>query len=161
VTDSISGHHYAVWQGILGLTPSLLISNYRELRLNPAHPEAANLLAEAGVPSSRLEYPLVTAFRHDHLVDEEELATVVGDKFNFNPWLQTPDWYPGWRQALDEASKIDIPIEVLEPSVVLLNQGAHWKATELGEATDDELVESYERLVSAISPFCYRSPAGH
>jgi hypothetical protein len=150
LSDSISGHHLSVWEGMLRYNPSLLIRDRgcRCWKLNATDAAGMALLAEAGVPETRAEHPLLTGIRHDHLLNEKELERIVGsNRFRFNPYKRTPDWFPGWFEALERAAKVDIPEDILEPSVVLLNQGAHWKANELGDLEEDDLLETYEEMV--------------
>lgn len=109
-------------------------------------------MAEAGVPETRTEHPVLTGIRHDHLLNETEIERVVGsNRFRFNPYKRTEDWFPSWFEALERAAKVDIPEDVLEPSVLLLNQGAHWKADELGDLGEDDLLETYEEMVCTPS----------
>jgi hypothetical protein len=154
LSDSISGHHLSVWEGILRYTPSLLIRDEgcRCWKLNATHTAGMALLAEAGVPETRAEHPVLTGIRHDHLLNETEIERVVGsNRFRFNPYKRTPDWFPSWFETLERAAKVDIPEDILEPSVVLLNQGAHWKANELGDLEEADLLETYEEMVSEPS----------
>ena len=152
--DSISGHHIMVWEGILHLTPGLLKmdAECRCYKLNVEHPEAAVLLAEAGVTAERAQHPLLTGIRHDHLLSDQELEGIIGsDRFSFEPYRRNPDWFPGWRDRMAKAADVDIPEHLLEPSIVLLNAGAHWKSVQLGNLTDDDLLDTYGRMVSGAT----------
>ena len=61
-------------------------SSSHQLYLNPSHPSTPSILASAGVHLERLTRPLVTFYRHDKILDQEELARVfqhAGERYNW------------------------------------------------------------------------------
>lgn len=129
---------------------------WRNLTLSAKHPAIPDLLSEAGVSRERLDYPLVTFLRADHLLRKDELAIVMNEftenhVFGVGPTIEHFDW---WKEMTDRLRDAEAAITYdkgikAEHSVLMLNTGPHWNHNELGQRlSDDEMTEAYGRMVS-------------
>lgn len=66
------------------------------ISLNPSHPLTAGILERAEVPTSRLNTPLVTWWRHHHLLSVPELEKIHKgiDLYKLKDVPKEPDWWP-------------------------------------------------------------------
>jgi precorrin-6x reductase len=125
------------------------------LSIDPTHPHAQDLFDRAGVSIDRARFPVVTFYRHNVLLNGDELERVLGEaNRTFDPvnmQVQREDWYPLWLESSIEASTMRSvrPGVRREPDVIVLNTGPHWQkhvmaTPNLGEA---EFKAAFQKMV--------------
>lgn len=138
-------------QGLLNGIPM-----WRNLTMDADHPLTSKLLADAGVSAERLDFPLVTFLRADHILLEDELSPIISaftnhHVFSVLPFIKHYKWFEEMTDRLNAARnavRYEVGVQP-ERSVVVFNTGPHWNTGELGpEMTDEELTEAYRRVVS-------------
>jgi len=138
--------------GLLEMTRAGMWENGINIVAN--HSDIPELLREAGVTEERLKTPLVKFWRHHHLAtDEEKLEAFkfAGDRYDLNPnHLSGQSWYePMLAQAtkVKEFMRSDSKARE-EPSMIVLNLGAHLVWYELGkDLIGTDWLEGVENIV--------------
>ncbi|KAJ3205555.1 hypothetical protein HDU82_005128 [Entophlyctis luteolus] len=134
------------------------------ISLKPGHPLTQKYLKRAGVPESRLRVPLITWWRHHHLLSVSELQQVFNemDSFKLKDEPREPDWWPLYMHQRKLAYS-DLPgghdfldaqpdFRKRERDVVIVNVGAHWSEGEFqGNTTDYHVLLGYEKMVDYIT----------
>jgi hypothetical protein len=170
IGDSLTNNLYESYEGYFKYPNTPFLTKTKGLIfgciwLDPSHPDTPRLLELAGVPASRLHVPLLTWWRHHHLLSKDELEQVHSgiDLYKLKDEPKEPDWWPLYLVQRAEAyaerenSEIVVPgyedpapsARKTEKDVVILNVGAHWSGGELGwdMKRDDELL-GYLKMVS-------------
>jgi hypothetical protein len=142
-----------ITDGLLQMTSGGMWEN--GINLVPTHPEIPSLLAEAGVTEDRLQTPLIKFWRHHHVATDEEKAQAfafAGDRYSLNPDRENgKSWY---EPMIEQATRTEVFMrpdsEALEePTMIVLNLGAHLVWYELGkELTPLDYLEGLENIVS-------------
>ncbi|KAH8077059.1 hypothetical protein HD553DRAFT_353467 [Filobasidium floriforme] len=172
IGDSITEHQGQVLitmfgrditDGLLEATSSGMWEN--GLHLVPSHPEIPSLLAEAGVTEDRLRTPLIKFWRHHHLATDLEKVSAfafAGDRYSLNPERETgKDWY---EPMIEQATRTEVFIrpdsEALEePTMIVLNLGAHLVWYELGkDLTPLDYLEGMENIVNMMEEKLRNAP---
>jgi len=138
--------------GLLEMTRAGMWENGINIVAN--HSDIPELLREAGVTEERLKTPLVKFWRHHHLAtDEEKLEAFkfAGDRYDLNPnHLSGQSWYePMLAQATKVKEFMRSDSKALEePSMIVLNLGAHLVWYELGkDLIGTDWLEGVENIV--------------
>ncbi len=121
------------------------------MSLDLSHPDTLLLAQEAGVPEERLSRPLVTWWRSNLLADPDELAVIFEPTGRFKLKFEAAiDWTTWLRDKWAEVPLVrSYASGVLEePTVVVVEVGAHWWLSELGyQLTDEEMEIGYYAMV--------------
>jgi len=159
--DSISQYTFAVLLDSLhsvskGLLRKNKFSDYHyTLTVNEKHADVEQLVATAGITRARLQYPVVSFYRSDHLVTPAQLPEVMGeetwDRLKLKVQNDAPDWFPLWSKLLEEAHSMLPASESMahdEPDLLVVNSGAHWNVGTMGYCEEEEFVSGYRKMVS-------------
>lgn len=137
------------------------------------HPDAARLVAEAGVDPERASRPLVKFYRDHHIVSREEMDDMWKDMPGYMKqadrdliegegkiqWVKPyTKWWGEWLQQLSAPvytvpKQGEGPVAVREEkSVIIFQLGPHWSAGELGplanQMTERQVADGYTQAVS-------------
>lgn len=155
IGDSLMEHHSALIEGLLldmeDYHTDLITASGRFLYLNPAHPDAAAILAEAGVSPSRAKRPIVMSYRVDHIFDEDELRMLfshANDRLEIRPKNHTR-WYPEILTLISKEVEFVRRDVKEEPTILLTSLGPHWMFGDLGLRLNvDDMTFAYRKAVS-------------
>ena len=129
------------------------------ITLSPTHPRTAELLREAGVTEARLNTPLIKFWRHHHLATTDEMSRAFAfaeKRFKFNvDYPAGVDWYDAMiaQTAVmgDFMSSDSRAVE--EPTMIVVNVGAHLRAFELGDKLwSSDYIEGLKNVVGLQIP---------
>jgi hypothetical protein len=164
VIDSLTEHQAKVLANIMTTEDDLIQIHIPDLwevsiKLSPSHPRTATLLQEAGVTASRLNTPLIHFCRHHHLATTEEMRQAflfAEDRFQFNhDYPAGANWYDLMIERATPAGELlrGDTYAVEEPTMIVLNVGAHLREFELGA---NLLVSDYiEGLKNLVRPWTF------
>jgi len=132
---------------------------HHSLDLNPKSKLAAQLIKEAGVPAERMNFPLVTYYRHDQLLDKGDLETVMQgaeDRVAIKLDKEFGDWFTLWTDRLSNASlAVRIAADKEEANLIVMNTGSFWSTKSLGSKIKEEDADvGYQRMVSLAEWRC-------
>ncbi|KAJ3378300.1 hypothetical protein HDU84_007688 [Entophlyctis sp. JEL0112] len=125
---------------------------FSSISLDPSHILTPELLKLAGVALSRLNTPVITWWRHHHLLSETEIENafkgIGGHKLREPP--NEPDWWPLFEEQRAVAYS-GSPVQ-LERDIVFINSGPHWIRGEFsGDSTEDNILVAYDRMVQWVN----------
>ncbi|KAF8878756.1 hypothetical protein BD779DRAFT_1676738 [Infundibulicybe gibba] len=137
--------------------------NVHQLVLKPSSPLTQRLQARAGVPASRLRWPLVTLLEEHMLIHEPDIRRITErlggskDHFWYHDFQRVEDWPAYIRNA--SAPREGEEDTVTEDTILLLNAGAHWSRHELSmlpdRTTDAEeqarVKEAYRGMIKLVT----------
>jgi hypothetical protein len=138
--DSITQQHYLTLNFALNHAnitfdvnlPSLPRFDHKNVNqhtLKKDNPTARRLLERAGVPESRLDYPVMTMLQDDMLIHEKDIRAItgrLGANRGYN-WTMDIQQVEGWENFVRNASR-PRPGEddtVTDDTILLMNTGAH------------------------------------
>ncbi len=130
----------------------LIRAEGEHLYLNEAHPEAADILRDAGVSAERAKIPIITFWHRDNVLDEDEVEEAfrpAGNRLDAAASV-FPRWYPTMESYLEQEIDFTKSSVLEEPTVLLVNFGAHWNIGQMGHSlTIDDCMLAYRRGVSS------------
>lgn len=155
--DSITEHHMRVMMNTLVFPGTFLQSSwdghwFGQIAFRLDHPELESFLVSSGVSPERVRFPLVSFFRHHHLVDDDDLDHAfasAGERYHPERGEQFsgPNWWP---LVLERAMSISPTLspESEEFSVIIFNVGPHLGFRELGpHLLLQDLQDAYLKIV--------------
>lgn len=157
--DSLSMQQVDTIDNLLRIPGGPVVNEFsvlnRSISLDPNHPDSIQLIEEAGVSLDRLSQPLVSYWRIKLLANAEELHHIFEGVNNFKLKVHKSDIAIDWPTRLLEMwahvpkRRTYAPGVFEEPSVVMVEAGAHWNPTELGcLLTDQEMIMGWYAMVS-------------
>ncbi|KAG2011264.1 hypothetical protein CC2G_011405 [Coprinopsis cinerea AmutBmut pab1-1] len=179
IGDSISAAHEHGFGSLLGNSGIRFMSEVEHLPfsgrphlrqhiLRPGEPMTLKLQRRAGVPDSRLRYPVFTIIEDHMLIHEPEIRRIT-EKFGASPqyhWYHNFKRVEGWEDYVKAISRPRVGEEdtVTGDTMLVMNAGAHWSRAELAmlpsresDAAEQERVTASYRemmrlLVDRLSP---------
>jgi hypothetical protein len=160
VGDSLTQHQTQTIANFLHQSDELVHQEFSgiwdaKFWLNPDHPLTDSLLQEAGVAPTRLTVPLVSFWRHHHLLDWSEKAVVwkdAGARYKPDKGREDgPDWFSLMIAQAHGHDLIRDKRVLEEPTFMLLNTGAHFARFELGwNLTESDFTKAFEKTVGDV-----------
>jgi hypothetical protein len=142
------------------LTKTKINDFFYTLAVNTKHKLAETLLETAGISRERFSFPVVSFYRSDLLISQEQVPEIMEpsslDRLEPKVQRDAPDWFPLWVKLLEDSSGL-LPVAdgtaYEETSLLVVNSGAHWnKATLGGDIEEEEFVAGYRNMVNAPTP---------
>lgn len=140
-----------------------------EVFLDPNHEMTKHYLRLAGVTAERLKNPITTFFLERHLLSMAEFDEVNSHVQGYLPllgddgphqWVSESLWDAKYREQLerpvafveeDQLANENMANTILEePTVIVLNTGPHWTASEIATHSipNADVLKSYNNMVS-------------